>query len=92
MVYHGSLGKRSQRLIDYFQAIPGVPKLAEGLNPGAHTAPHTRQKGFKSDVIGARTTQEGLKSRCAHSALAVEPTGHVLTGAAGVSHSSGVAL
>lgn len=56
MVYHGSLGKRSQRLIDYFQAIPGVPKLAEGLNPGAHTAPHTRQKGFKSDVIGACMT------------------------------------
>ena len=38
VVYHGSLGKRSQRLIDYFQAIPGVPKLQEGLNPGAHAA------------------------------------------------------
>lgn len=38
VVYHGSLGKRSHRLIQYFEAIPGVPRLQEGLNPGACAA------------------------------------------------------
>ena len=34
VIYHGSLGQRSHRLIAYFEAIPGVPRLQEGLNPG----------------------------------------------------------
>ncbi|KAK9820341.1 hypothetical protein WJX72_009201 [[Myrmecia] bisecta] len=33
IIYHGHLGKRSARLVEYFQAFPGVPRLAEGLNP-----------------------------------------------------------
>ncbi|BDA40539.1 Pleiotropic drug resistance protein 1 [Coccomyxa sp. Obi] len=33
VIYHGSLGKNSSRLISYFEAIPNVPKLTEGLNP-----------------------------------------------------------
>jgi len=33
VIYHGHLGKRSNRLIEYFKAVPGVPDLQEGLNP-----------------------------------------------------------
>ena len=33
VIYHGHLGKRSHRLIEYFRAVPGVPDLQEGLNP-----------------------------------------------------------
>ena len=33
VTYHGHLGKRSRTLIRYFEAIPGVPRCREGLNP-----------------------------------------------------------
>ena len=33
VIYHGRLGRRSRRLIEYFKAVPGVPDLQEGLNP-----------------------------------------------------------
>eukprot|EP00891_Asterochloris_glomerata_P005114 jgi/Astpho2/5114/Aster-06326 len=33
VTYHGHLGKQSRRLIEYFEAIPGVPRLQAGLNP-----------------------------------------------------------
>lgn len=33
VVYMGPLGKHSESLIDYFQSIPGVPKIKEGYNP-----------------------------------------------------------
>ncbi|KAK9794008.1 hypothetical protein WJX73_008792 [Symbiochloris irregularis] len=33
IIYHGPLGKQSITLVNYFEAIEGVPKLAEGLNP-----------------------------------------------------------
>ena len=33
VIYHGHLGKRSHRLIEYFKAVPGMPDLQEGLNP-----------------------------------------------------------
>lgn len=33
IIYHGPLGKNSVHLIEYFEGLPGVPKLKEGLNP-----------------------------------------------------------
>ncbi|KAK4279541.1 hypothetical protein QN277_011309 [Acacia crassicarpa] len=33
IIYGGPLGQHSQNLIDYFEAIPGVPKIREGYNP-----------------------------------------------------------
>ncbi|KAI5084731.1 hypothetical protein GOP47_0000900 [Adiantum capillus-veneris] len=33
VVYAGPLGKHSHRLVEYFQAVAGVPKLKEGCNP-----------------------------------------------------------
>ncbi|CAL9078900.1 unnamed protein product [Musa textilis] len=33
VIYAGSLGRHSHKLIDYFEAIPGVPKIIEGYNP-----------------------------------------------------------
>ncbi|XP_077242370.1 pleiotropic drug resistance protein 1-like [Tasmannia lanceolata] len=33
VIYAGPLGKRSQQLIDYFEAIEGVPRIATGNNP-----------------------------------------------------------
>ncbi|KAM0939679.1 putative ABC-type sulfate transporter [Dioscorea sansibarensis] len=33
LIYSGPLGQHSQNLIDYFEAIPGVPKIREGQNP-----------------------------------------------------------
>ncbi|GMF35934.1 unnamed protein product [Phytophthora fragariaefolia] len=34
-VYFGDLGKRAQTMVDYFEAIPGVPCLPEGYNSAA---------------------------------------------------------
>ncbi|XP_014513559.1 pleiotropic drug resistance protein 2 [Vigna radiata var. radiata] len=33
LIYNGPLGQQSQKLIEYFEAIPGVPKIKEGYNP-----------------------------------------------------------
>ncbi|KAJ7294134.1 hypothetical protein O6H91_19G003400 [Diphasiastrum complanatum] len=33
VIYAGSLGKQSQKLVDYFQAVDGVPAIAYGYNP-----------------------------------------------------------
>ncbi|KAH6796479.1 pleiotropic drug resistance 6 [Perilla frutescens var. hirtella] len=33
LIYAGALGRRSQKLIEYFEAIPGVPKIKDGYNP-----------------------------------------------------------
>lgn len=33
MIYAGSLGRRSHKLVEYFEAVPGVPKIKEGYNP-----------------------------------------------------------
>ncbi|KAL8505052.1 hypothetical protein ACS0TY_016310 [Phlomoides rotata] len=33
VVYDGQLGQQSQKLIEYFEAIPGVPKIEDGSNP-----------------------------------------------------------
>ncbi|CAM6100567.1 unnamed protein product [Calypogeia fissa] len=32
-IYAGPLGRHSHKLIEYFEAIPGVPKITEGYNP-----------------------------------------------------------
>ncbi|RDX65618.1 ABC transporter G family member 39, partial [Mucuna pruriens] len=33
IIYNGPLGQQSQKLIEYFEAIPGVPKIKDGYNP-----------------------------------------------------------
>lgn len=33
VIYAGSLGHHSRNLVEYFEAIPGVPKIKEGYNP-----------------------------------------------------------
>ncbi|KAG8371192.1 hypothetical protein BUALT_Bualt13G0061400 [Buddleja alternifolia] len=33
VIYAGALGRRSHKLIEYFEAVPGVPKIKEGNNP-----------------------------------------------------------
>ncbi|XP_050231262.1 ABC transporter G family member 39-like isoform X2 [Mercurialis annua] len=33
VIYAGALGRHSHKLIEYFEAIPGVPKIKEGYNP-----------------------------------------------------------
>uniref|UniRef100_A0A0E0EC82 ABC transporter domain-containing protein n=1 Tax=Oryza meridionalis TaxID=40149 RepID=A0A0E0EC82_9ORYZ len=33
VIYAGQLGLHSQILVEYFEAIPGVPKITEGYNP-----------------------------------------------------------
>ncbi|XP_057980716.1 pleiotropic drug resistance protein 2-like [Malania oleifera] len=35
VIYAGSLGRNSHRLVQYFEAIPGVPKIQKGYNPAA---------------------------------------------------------
>ncbi|XP_017984115.1 PREDICTED: pleiotropic drug resistance protein 2 [Theobroma cacao] len=32
-IYAGPLGRHSHKLIEYFEAVPGVPKIKEGYNP-----------------------------------------------------------
>ena len=32
-IYAGPLGRESASLIAYFEAVPGVPKITQGLNP-----------------------------------------------------------
>ncbi|KAK6126339.1 hypothetical protein DH2020_039911 [Rehmannia glutinosa] len=33
VIYAGPLGRQSQKLVEYFEAVPGVPKIEEGYNP-----------------------------------------------------------
>uniref|UniRef100_A0A0D9XTN9 ABC transporter domain-containing protein n=1 Tax=Leersia perrieri TaxID=77586 RepID=A0A0D9XTN9_9ORYZ len=33
VIYAGELGRQSHKLVEYFEAIPGVPKITEGYNP-----------------------------------------------------------
>ncbi|XP_065020888.1 pleiotropic drug resistance protein 2-like isoform X2 [Musa acuminata AAA Group] len=33
IIYAGPLGRYSHKLIEYFEAIPGIPKITEGYNP-----------------------------------------------------------
>ncbi|XP_041993830.1 pleiotropic drug resistance protein 2-like isoform X2 [Salvia splendens] len=33
VIYGGPLGRHSHKLVEYFEAIPGVPKIKEGYNP-----------------------------------------------------------
>ncbi|XP_061374184.1 pleiotropic drug resistance protein 2-like isoform X3 [Gastrolobium bilobum] len=33
IIYSGPLGQHSQKLIEYFEAIPGVPRIKDGYNP-----------------------------------------------------------
>lgn len=33
VIYAGSLGRQSHKLVEYFEAVPGVPKIKEGINP-----------------------------------------------------------
>ncbi|XAR64649.1 Sulfate-transporting ATPase [Bertholletia excelsa] len=33
VIYAGPLGRQSHKLIEYFEAIPGVPKISDGYNP-----------------------------------------------------------
>ncbi|KAF3455333.1 hypothetical protein FNV43_RR05781 [Rhamnella rubrinervis] len=33
VIYAGPLGRHSYKLVEYFEAIPGVPKIKEGYNP-----------------------------------------------------------
>ncbi|PNT22284.2 hypothetical protein POPTR_008G024400v4 [Populus trichocarpa] len=33
VIYAGSLGHESHKLIEYFEAVPGVPKIKDGYNP-----------------------------------------------------------
>ncbi|KAL1352053.1 hypothetical protein AAHE18_06G139000 [Arachis hypogaea] len=33
VIYAGPLGRHSHKLIEYFEAIPGVPKIKDGYNP-----------------------------------------------------------
>ncbi|KAM1056398.1 hypothetical protein ACFX13_030551 [Malus domestica] len=33
VIYAGPLGARSHKLVEYFEAIPGVPKIKDGYNP-----------------------------------------------------------
>ncbi|XP_043722733.1 ABC transporter G family member 42-like [Telopea speciosissima] len=35
LIYAGSLGQNSQKIIEYFEAIPGVPRIKENYNPAA---------------------------------------------------------
>uniref|UniRef100_A0A0E0BKR0 ABC transporter domain-containing protein n=1 Tax=Oryza glumipatula TaxID=40148 RepID=A0A0E0BKR0_9ORYZ len=33
VIYAGELGRHSHKLVEYFEAVPGVPKITEGYNP-----------------------------------------------------------
>ncbi|XP_058204744.1 pleiotropic drug resistance protein 2-like [Rhododendron vialii] len=33
VIYAGPLGRQSQKLVEYFEAVPGVPKIRDGYNP-----------------------------------------------------------
>uniref|UniRef100_K4A4V3 ABC transporter domain-containing protein n=1 Tax=Setaria italica TaxID=4555 RepID=K4A4V3_SETIT len=33
VIYAGELGRHSHKLVEYFEAIPGVPKITQGYNP-----------------------------------------------------------
>lgn len=48
VIYTGPLGRNSHKLIEYFEAVPGVPKIRDGYNPATWmlevTAPSVEQQ------------------------------------------------
>ncbi|RLN06575.1 hypothetical protein BBJ28_00016653, partial [Nothophytophthora sp. Chile5] len=50
-VYFGDLGHEGSKLIEYFEAIPGVPRIEEGYNPAT----------WMLEVIGAGVAEPGGK-------------------------------
>ncbi|XP_024032997.1 pleiotropic drug resistance protein 2 isoform X2 [Morus notabilis] len=51
VIYAGPLGRRSHKLIEYFEAIPGVPKIRDGYNPATWMLEVTTpQVGAQLDV------------------------------------------
>ena len=41
-IYFGPLGDQSKHLVAYFEAIPGVPLLQEGINPATWVSTHIK--------------------------------------------------
>ncbi|KAH6787684.1 pleiotropic drug resistance 6 [Perilla frutescens var. hirtella] len=35
LIYAGALGRQSQKMIEYFEVIPGIAKIEDGNNPAA---------------------------------------------------------
>ncbi|KAJ7546115.1 hypothetical protein O6H91_08G025200 [Diphasiastrum complanatum] len=74
VIYEGSLGKRSYKLIDYFQAIDGIPTLKEGSNPATWMLEVTSQSAEArlgidfADIYSKsalyRHNQERIKELC----------------------------
>ncbi|GAB2255079.1 hypothetical protein Droror1_Dr00008857 [Drosera rotundifolia] len=44
VIYTGPLGRRSHKLVEYFEAIPGVPKIQDGYNPATWMLEVTTQQ------------------------------------------------
>ncbi|KAK9916362.1 hypothetical protein WJX75_001804 [Coccomyxa subellipsoidea] len=80
VIYHGSLGKRSSRLIKYFEAIPNVPRLTEGLNPATWML-QVSTPGMES-AIGAdfaeiyRSSELYKQNEALIEELSIPPPGH----------------
>ncbi len=43
VLYAGPLGHHSQKLIEYFEAVEGVPKIKDGINPSTWMLEVTNQ-------------------------------------------------
>ncbi|EFJ07897.1 ATP-binding cassette transporter [Selaginella moellendorffii] len=50
LIYAGPLGKESCHLIEYFEAIPGIPKIKDGQNPATWVMEATTQS--KEELLG----------------------------------------
>lgn len=48
VIYAGPLGDRSCKLVDYFQAVPGVPPIKDGFNPSTWMLDVTSQSSERN--------------------------------------------
>lgn len=60
VIYNGPLGKRSSKLIEYFEAVEGVPPIKEGFNPSTWMLDITSQGSERT--IGVDFAQIFAKS------------------------------
>ncbi|KAJ4821384.1 ABC transporter G family member 36 [Rhynchospora pubera] len=54
-IYVGPLGRNSSELIEYFEAVPGVPKIKDGYNPATWMLEVTT--GSQEEALGVDFTQ-----------------------------------
>lgn len=53
VMYTGPTGHNSKKMVAYFENIPDVPPLKDGINPGEHFQSKELQHMIKLEILGS---------------------------------------